>query len=276
MPVQLYEPGWRAALMTAAYYHVLNSDPDFGAELAALYQTLGEIGDREPTAGDVEQMKWFADHWKLPPAYAVADIWSSAVDRWEPFAEVARPKRGSPPPEPPSISLDMELGKAIWLDAVRARLSVNREARGLDLHGGGWSNLVLPKLTLDHDYYHPAVVPRWLLKQWANQAAARLRQNILDQADEIDRQAKAAGMSVLHPRLHNREHLMLIARRLYLRAVKRKSWGAIAGKAGPGRGPAGKPRRGGEVSARKAVIGSVKRWARQLGVPLPPDPRGLE
>ena len=261
MTEQMHEPGWQAALMTAAYYHVLNGDDGFGRALATLYQTLGEIGDREPTPGEVELMQRFAAQWPLPQKYAVDDLWFSAMETWEPPVLAAR--KPDALPDPPTIFLDvvLEARRPIWLRFESARLSVDLQARGLTLEGGGWSNIFVPKPEPDQCFYDPTFMLRQELERWVDKVVNRIRQSILAQADEIERKAEASGMRRLPPRLRNREHLLQMALRLYLRAVKAKSWGTIAREAGPGRGSAGKPRRGGEESARKAVIGSVKRWA---------------
>lgn len=274
--MQLREPGWQAVLMTAAYYSVLNDDVDFGRGLAELYQKLGAVGDREATADENDLIQPFANHWPLSQAYALNDLWFSAFETWEPsILRATRPKL--PPDDPIAFLDDFSEARLIWLGAERARLSVNLQARGLTLEGGGWSNIFPPKPEPDQNYYHPALVSRHEIDRWADTVADQIRQSILDQADEIDRHAKASGMRRLPPRLHNREHLLLMARRLYRRSVLGQSWSMIARLEPPRR--SAQSTAGGEdaqfESARKAVIGSVRRWASQLGVRLPRDLNGL-
>jgi hypothetical protein len=106
-------------------------------------------------------------------------------------------------------------------------------------------------------HYNPAVHPSTVVKQLSAQFAEDLREQI----HRARQEAIAQGWRPLAPRLRSRTSLLLLARRLYRRAVLVWSWARIAAAEGKGVTP-------------HAVRISVSEWAHTLDVVLPKISRG--
>ncbi len=88
-----------------------------------------------------------------------------------------------------------------------------------------------------------------------------LRRAWITQARQHQARARAAFRRQLPPKFRTREQSLIVARRLYRRAVEKQSWSDIASAEGPG------------IDASTVRV-SVEDWARRLGVPLPKKRRG--
>jgi hypothetical protein len=105
--------------------------------------------------------------------------------------------------------------------------------------------------------YNPAHDPQ----AEAKRVTAELRQQLRQQMEKRRAQAIERGWRPVPPRWRDRAQNKVIVRRLYRRTVLHWRWNEIAAAEGPGTTP-------------HTVEVSVRKWATQLGVPLPSAPHG--
>ena len=266
---------WREELLHRYYVH-LGQDDGFLQSLQELFRRLSPLADRHtpewgswPELPGVEALAaWvtfqrgreeiepalqaFARAWPLPPD-AVPDLWAAFWrhrQRGEVKLERVRRQtlppelRGSLEPQPPPWGYPW-----VWLPAVtearRAELERLAEfpARFLVLPG-------LPSLLT----YDPTRHDRQWLNEQIDALCSKIRSGILEQAEELEQQAKAEGWRPTPPPYSTPAVLQETARMLYLRAVKRWSWNRIAAQTG--------------AKSRTATIKRVKHAAKITGVPL--------
>jgi hypothetical protein len=103
------------------------------------------------------------------------------------------------------------------------------------------------------------------LHAYAEQEAARVRASILAQAEQMKQVTRERGGHSRSPRYYSADEILRLARRLYLRTIHRLSWEAIAKE---------EERAGHERPDVKSVRTTVRDWARDLGIPLPPGKPG--
>jgi len=95
----------------------------------------------------------------------------------------------------------------------------------------------------------------------ATRVTAELQERLRHQMENQRARAIERGWRPVPPRWRDRAQNKVIARRLYRRAVLQWSWNKIAAAEGRGTTP-------------HTVEVSVRKWAKQFGVPLPSAPRG--
>jgi hypothetical protein len=235
-----------AMRLTAAYYAVLNEQPKFQADLRALYDGLDVTEWREPTERELEQLRGFAQAWRLPTAFGVDDLWESTFEEFDPFTAGQTPL--------PRIRLgDPMVQSRRWASGETPKLSVAPHLR--EESPGDVSTYITPWQPPPIHYTPFHMSPRRLREQ-AEQIAQRVKASILEQAEALEREAQQLGWRAVPPRHHSRKELRHMALRLYRRAVLRWPWAKIA-------------REEGDEAATRAVRDSVTSWARTLGVPLP-------
>jgi hypothetical protein len=221
--------------MLALYYWVLARDPDFQADLARLDNAIGaEIRaaplrqEPGPAEGLLRPLARFARRWHLPRRRGPTDLYLS-LSAYNPV--------GASPPVLVTATAPPEAPPPTGLIATAPVPTVS---------------------------YAPVEEAAEWVGRYADWAARAVRRSILDQAEQIQRQARALGFSDRPPLQSGPEDLQRQARRLYRAAVLGWEWEEIARveKEELQRSP---------IDATE-VRDSVRAWAQELDIPLPRRP----
>ncbi len=233
------------------YYRLLNDEADFRAGLARLFERLGGLGLTENDAynlsfvaqdyavkGELEMSRWareqaaakldegsprlvreasaldtladFIDSWPLP-LDGLHDLLLSYAGR-KLYGLILRV--GSRSGFAPTVGLRVEVDTF--------KLASGKAVRRVEF----WP-WVLPNLPLAF-LYDPREQNRQWLHEQIEAICGSIRESILAQAEEYERQAKTGGWRTTPPNYGDSKRLDLYARRLYLRAVKHWTWQSIA------------------------------------------------
>ena len=261
---KLHTPTQDRAHLLAAYYAELNADPAFRCDLATTFDQL----DTAVPLADLARALGFALPVVLPvptdaelgALNALASL-PQATAQLRVYAEYVR-----------ALS---EARRVLGAFARRWSLSpegidhlltsyVNRRVRGDVLSIAPTEGAFPPAAVVSPPppqpfTYSPVLHGRAWLNQRIDAICRELRASMLEQADKIDQNALATGWAPRPPRRRDND-LATVAHRLYLRAVKRLTWGQIVVA----------EHSSGHDITRASVRKSVVRLAHELGIPLPP------
>ena len=238
------------------YYHWLDSDPDFVAELAELFQRLDELAPRferlaeetrqEKTIGygqpcnpldpdwpeDTPFLKAIGDYRRA--RYQIERMLLTFAERWHLPQEhalldlwhshgiygLARGIKGK-------AKWRLICGPRVgWVPTVGIPVEIGGfEADGVRIRVVQNFPVIYPNLPLPF-LYDPIEQDRKWLNERIDAICADIRKSILQQAEEYERQAKEAGWRE-KPKRWAPDYLERIARAVYLRAIKRQSWEMI-------------------------------------------------
>ena len=222
---------WIAA---GLYYDRLNADPAFRQALTGLFDQLDALPDK---ASRNEAVRGFCDTWPLPARAPEDLLWSHNLRPWQGDRLVVGDLSGFVPTPGLPVVTDIIPGDG---DTPAVRVVEHQP----------W---ILPNVPLPFLYDPLAHDRRWLREQ-VDAICRDIRESILAQAENLEQQVEQAGWGPLPPAWHNPDKLRQAVDRLYLRAIKRKSWGEIAMRA---------------RTRRSSVQEQVTQLATLLGVPIP-------
>jgi hypothetical protein len=174
------------------YYHVLNEDADLRAALQALAEGWPIFHVHDPMSLPVafrRRLDVFAEQWALPRKHGLDDLWWSLQCAWH--GEVLKMR-----------------SSGVWWVSYDA-------------------DTITPYSPQPFSY-DPAKQNHDWLRERAEQEAEKVRQSILAQGLELERQWGEADYRRLPPQFHDPEKLKVGALRLYRRAVLKWSWSKIA------------------------------------------------
>ena len=239
------------AARMAAYYSVLNEDPEFRAELRRLYEQLGSslaAGYRFPSPEELRILDEFVDHWRLPGGDSGLGLRYGALDLWDSLSQAASG----------GASLRLTLGQRAWMESdVGTTVAINEPvstASGRQVTATERvSPTIWPTVPLPFDYDPMRVSPAWV-REHAERVATEVRDSIIRQAEKFERQARDQGYRPVPPGYRQGEDLRRVASRLYQRAVLGRSWSQIKAS---------------DDVEMGTVRRTVERWAEELVIPLP-------
>ncbi len=267
-----------ADVVIGLYYGHLNADPDFQADLAALFERLADpIRQLERLARLTRNNPQY--HQPYPfRAYDVPQGEHADLDYWRVYNAVGQALsdfcvRWHLPTEYGLHDLWYSLGWRVWAvdhDAPHTlRLEVGIRGRWqptvgssviIDVLESG-SERVVVSMKLPWIFpnapvpfmYDPTEQSRAWLNERIDAICENIRQSILNQAEALEAQAQAEGWDK-RPRRFTGEYLRDIARALYLRAVRGMRWEQIASERGR--------------YDYKSYARRVREFARLCGIPL--------
>jgi hypothetical protein len=233
-----FEP---AHVMTRAYYGVLNEHMEFRAALLELYELV-------------------IPPWRRSRREADFLLGAPGGSQWARIADSATqwglPRRHG----------QRHVADALWWWHVRPRDSDDELPRLFGWSRGFRGEVVCgdiePHQLGTFSYDPTRQGPEWVRAE-ADRVAETIRRSIVDQAEALEKQARAKGYRPIPPRYRgDGGELKRMAQRLYRRAVLKWSWQNIARAEHP-------PEDVRKFYPSRAVRNSVEHWARELDIPLP-------
>ncbi len=222
----------------AAYYHVLNGDPEFADALRELFEDCAKLLGETQTGTSIIASKLiaFAKQWRLP-------------------------------------GQDGESGHQYddLQHSLRAWLFTHKVAPARLITGGRRSywrpapQEIVPNTPAPFEYDPHLQDPSWVRGR-IESLTEGFRRELVEQAQTAEKQARDSGLRSIPSQHADEQDLERLARRLYLRVIKQMSWARIAEEEA-----ASQPD---EWRDLQSVRTTVRHWASRLGVPLPKLPRG--
>lgn len=263
-----------ANLLRAFYYKVLEEDERFREDLAALYVGLALPPIRHNPLrreGGATESEFPQAHTPDYPQLEVVDLLRDGPDEWD----VRKLDWVVSAPAPDHIALIEPFRQRwaiprrnVWDDLAwtfmlhSASKATNPPVRLLAIQHGVSPSLPPLRIVLLPDIaiaYEPTTAGTQISRDIEHRLRSIMRENVRSQLAEWKEKVKAAGITGLPPRWRDPEEVERLARRLYMRAVCRMTWSAIAEST--------------HVS-EETTKSTVRHWARRLEVDLPRLPAG--
>jgi hypothetical protein len=217
-----------------AYYDVLQDDPNFVQALSALFKAIFPAFSKPLTAQERDVAIRVTDALRLTPEQDATV--NTFVRRWS---------------LPPAHAIE------VWCAFYAAQYGERLRLRATQGHIAASFGTRAIRVSIEPFTYNPALDPHAEAKRVTREMVEQVRQKM-----QLERQRVfKLGWRPVPPRRRDRAQNKIMALRLYRCAVLRWRWEQIAAAEGPGITP-------------RAVEVSVRAWAKQLGVPLRPAPRG--
>jgi hypothetical protein len=258
-------PAPRVLFLTGLYYNRLNDDEAFRADLAALFRRLDELGIAddadiweearavepacldEKAAGLRREVEAFRERWPLPPR-----VWDDLAATYELY------RGGAWPDGPPQLHT---AGVAVWVPRPGVPLAgVAQDARGRKIRTVERQPWVFPSLPLPF-LYDPLSQDREALERRIEAICRDIRETIHAQVAAYEAEIEEAGWRLPPPNQKPEQAI----ERVYLRYVKRWSWGQIASYATLPPDPEGALRRARDHGTAK-VRRQVRYYADLIGL----------
>ncbi len=233
----------------AAYYRVMAEDLDFRASLTQL-QTL--VPAAHPTSSHPppelhEALDAFVRAWHFPEGRGVLDLWECLVaarGRAEPWRW---------------LTAETDLGEGVEVGFIpvdeRGDAVLHLRA-GIDPHTLDMS-ILSPRFRVLVD----PVTEDWeTIRGRIRSVAQKIEDDMLEQARRAQREVEAMGRRSVPPQHRSEKELLRLARRLFLRTRGH----------GPAQIAALEEHETSEVCDPETVRPTVRKWARELRVTLPP------